>query len=125
MADERRGNGGDQPAVVFDYIKSPHFRVVRADGAIGSITPNRHIHFALYSERLAIPRQIVNKINEDGTLGDEIPERRVAREGIVREMEIDIFLTVDVAKQLCDWLSKRISEIGSQQTGPQRSEEEH
>ena len=41
----------------FHYIKSNQFRVIHVDGGIGSITPKGFIHFALYSERLAIPRK--------------------------------------------------------------------
>ena len=41
--------------VAIDYIKSPDFRIVWADGVVGSATPNGLIHFALYAERPAIP----------------------------------------------------------------------
>ena len=96
--------------VVFDYIKSTQFRTIRADGAIGSITPRGFIHFALYSDRPAIPRKTMHTLNPDGTVGSEIPEERVAREGIVREMEVDVFMTVDAAEALAGWLDDKVKE---------------
>ena len=111
MADQQHGNGGDNPSIIFDYIKSPVFRTIRADGAIGGPTPTGHIHFALYNERQAIPRQVVHTLNADGTLGPEISERRVSRPGIVRDMDVDVFMSVDVAENFCNWLREQIQTI--------------
>lgn len=115
---ERRGNGHEEERVVFEYIKSAHFRVIHADGAIGAVTPNGFIHFALYSERAAIPRKIVHKIEEGGRLGEPIPEETVAREGIVREMDVDVFVTVEVAESLRNWLEEKIKTVKERQAGP-------
>ena len=69
---DTKGNGGEKPTVVFDYLKSPQFRTVFAAGMIGGITPDGHIHFSLFNERSAIPRQMVYRLTEQGTLGEEI-----------------------------------------------------
>lgn len=106
----KKGDGEEEPRIVFEYLKSSHFRVIRADGAIGSITPRGFIHFALYSDRPAIPRKIVNTINPDGTLGSEVEEERVCREGIVREMDVDVFMTVDTADSFANWLKDKVKE---------------
>ena len=95
--------------VAFDYIKGQLFRVVRADGAIGSVTPNGHIHMAFYSERPAIPRRQVYRLSE-GKLGEEIVPERLTRGSIVREMDVDVFLTLSVAEHLHVWLGQRIEE---------------
>ena len=62
MADDSepaKGNGdAGGNRVAFDYIKGQHFRAIRADGAIGGITPSGSIHFALYSERHPIRSRI-------------------------------------------------------------------
>lgn len=117
----KRGNGDAGSEIVFDYIKSSHFRVIRADGAVGAITPSGHIHFALYSERPAIPRQTVHEIDADGRLGDEKQDRRVSKGGIVREMEVDVFLTPEVAEGIKTWLETTIKEARNRQTeSPQR-----
>lgn len=96
--------------VAFDYIKSSHFRVVRADGAIGALTPNGTIHFSLFSERPAIPRRLVHAIHPDGTLGPPLGAETISRGSIVREMEVDIFLRPEVAETLAAWLAERITE---------------
>ena len=108
MADQTKSNGGDKPTVTFNYLKSPQFRTVFATGMIGAITPDGHIHFSLFSERPAIPRQIVHRLTEQGTLGEEISELRVSREGFVREMEVDVLMTVETAKSFIAWLQEKV-----------------
>jgi len=68
--------------VAIDYIKGPDFRVVWADGVVGSLTPSGQVHFALYAERPALPGRQVFKIDPaTGVLGQEVPEKasRVAQ----------------------------------------------
>lgn len=97
-----------KPHVAFDYIKSASFRVVHVDGAIGSPTPNGHLHVAVYSERPAIPRRIVHVITPDGKLGPDLPDLADTRGSIVREVETSMIMNIDVAKALRDWLSQQI-----------------
>ncbi len=117
MAEARKPKRGsarkptEKPVVVFEYIKSPSFRVIHADGAIGGITPQGNIHFALYSERSAIPQAIVHHRNEDGTLGDEVADRRMARPGIIREMDVDVVVSPDAAEALLAWLSQHVAQV--------------
>src|SRR5690349_9267361 len=93
--------------VAFDYVKGKDFRTVRADGAIGGITPSGYIHFALYSERAAIPRRVVHSI-EGGQLGSPIEAESVTRGAFVREMDVDVFLNADVARNLHTWLGEQL-----------------
>lgn len=114
------GNGDAGRRISFDYLKSPHFRVIRADGAIGSITPNGHIHFALFSERPAIPLHIVHELNPDGSLGEQLPNATVSKGGIVREMEVDVFLTIESARNIKEWLEGKIEEADKRQGRSQK-----
>lgn len=101
--------------VAFDYIKSNDFKAVWADGAIGSITPHGIIHFALYAERLALPRRQVFKIEDgedgSGVLGREVLEKQISRRSIVREMTCDVFLSPETAEGLARWLLELVSGI--------------
>lgn len=106
--------------VKFDYIKSQYFRVIHADGAIGGVTPAGLIHFAPYSERGAIPRQITHLLAPDGTVGERVIEETVAREGIVREMDVDVVLSVPVAESLHKWLGEKIKEAKTLQAKSQK-----
>ena len=103
----RNGEAGNR--VAFEYIKSQHFRVVRADGAIGGLTPTGSLHFALYTERHPIPRRIVHKMDEGG-LGAALPNETVSGDAIVREMDVDVFVSIGVARSLHQWLGEKIAE---------------
>ena len=110
----KKGNGGDgnqEPRVRLHYIKGSQFRVIHADGAIGGITPSRQIHMSLYSERPAIPREVVHRITPEGTLGEVVPGETVSREGIVREMDVDVIMNFGAAKALHDWLGKKLEDF--------------
>lgn len=111
MSDRKKGDGEAKPEVVFDYLKSNQFRVVYATGAIGGLTPDGQIHFALYNERPAIPRQIVHRLTDTGALGTEITDRRIGREGVVREMEVDVVVSQQAAEGLVRWLQEQIGEL--------------
>ena len=111
MADDdaTRGNGGISPRVNFDYIKGQHFRVIHTDGAIGGITPRGLIHMSLYSERQAIPRRTVFPI-EDDKLGNELIAERIVRDAVVRELDVDVIMTIETAESLCEWLHNKVTE---------------
>jgi hypothetical protein len=96
--------------VAFDYIKSQQFRVIHVDGAIGGVTPSGLLHFALYSERPAIPRRIVHRVDGSGRLGAGIDELMESRQSIVREMDVDVIATIEVAVSLRDWLTQKIED---------------
>lgn len=101
--------GPSENEVAIDYLKSQDFRSVWADGVIGSITPQGLIHFAIYSERQAIPRRQVFAIVKDandniGSLGAEVVEKQISRGSIVREMSCDVFISPGVAEAVGKWL---------------------
>ena len=108
--------------VAFDYIKSAHFRVIHADGAIGTVTPSGYIHLAFFSERQAIPRRIVHKVAKDGELGPQVDDATESRGSIVREMDIDVIFSVEVAEALKAWLEQRIKEAQSRQPKKNRKD---
>lgn len=108
--EKEREESQDHTKVKFDYIKSQYFRVIHVDGAVGSVTPAGTLHFALYNERPAIPRQITHLLKADGSLGERLDEETVSRDAFVREMEVDVILTVDVAESLRNWLEDKIKE---------------
>jgi hypothetical protein len=100
----------DSPtSIKFHYIKAPSFRVIHADGIIGSVTPRGLLHFAFYSERPAIPTMQQHEISADGRLSE--PQISEARDGIVRELDVDVMMAKANAIELRDWLNDRILEI--------------
>lgn len=95
--------------VQFHYIKGNHFRTVHASGAIGSLTPSGDIHCAFYNERPAIPRITEHELDKDGRLIDE-PVAVEGRSGFVRELEMDLIVDVQTARNLRAWLDQKITE---------------
>lgn len=96
--------------VVFNYLKSNHFRVIHADGAWGGISPQGNARLIFYNERPPIPQITVSKL-EHGALGADVPEKMVSRSGVVREMEVDVVFGLDVAIALQTWIGAVIGEL--------------
>ena len=89
----------------FEYVKGNLFRVVHADGAFGGLTPTGNIHMAIFSQRGAIPNFIEQEIL-DGKLGNEIS--REGKEWVIRELEVDVIMSIETAKGICTWLEDKI-----------------
>ena len=102
----------DKPNQVrFHYLKSPHYRTVLAEGVIGGPTPHGRIQMTVFSEHLAIPQQTVSKLKSDGTLGEELKQERVSREGVVRDLETTLIFNEEVGDQLIEWLQRNLKEL--------------
>lgn len=95
--------------VRFHYLKSQLWRVVHVDGAIGGITPRGMIHAAIYNERPAIPQVTEQEVSPEGVLGAQTLSE--GKEGVVRELDVDLVMSKQAAIELRDWLAKRVSEL--------------
>jgi hypothetical protein len=92
----------------FYFEKSNFFRVIHVDGAFGGLAPTAAgIQMSIYSERSPIPKEVVHQVS-DGAAGPEILDRRVVRDGVFREVEGTLHMSLDVAKSIRDWLSWKI-----------------
>lgn len=105
------------PRVKFHYIKSNAHRVIHVDGVIGGPTPNGHIHASLFSERIPIPTAVEHEtevIEKDGQsvlkLGAEASHEGKA--GFVREVEMGVVLTANMARKLRHWLKQNLEIMG-------------
>lgn len=105
-------SGAAKPLILkFHYIKSSLFRVVHVDGAHGGIVPSGGIHMALFSERSPIPQQSSFPLNPEGTLGPEVMANRVGKEGVVREVEVDLRMDLTTAEAVAEWLKIKVEEL--------------
>ena len=100
---------GTPSKVRFFYIKGNHFRVLHVDGALGGITPRGFLHFSVYSERPAIPQTAEHQVSIEGRLSEPLSQE--GKQGIVRELDADLIMTMQTATELRDWLSKRIEQM--------------
>jgi hypothetical protein len=95
-----------ESALVFHYIKSNSHRSVHVDGALASLSASGGLHVALFNERMPIPQQTVV-----GFVGDkqfDLPDRMVSRQGVVREVDVSLYLSLPVAKELMSLLGRQI-----------------
>lgn len=98
--------------ISFEFIKSAFFRVISVEGAFGGLSPTgRSIHMAIFSERRPIPRKTVHPLMDDGSLGEELKDRRESRESFVREIEADLVLDLPTAIGVHQWLGNKIQEL--------------
>jgi hypothetical protein len=98
----------ERPSIKFHYLKSPSYSTVHADGVVGSLTPSGGLHVAFFVERPAIPTEVAQFVNPDGSLGEEVPESRLGRTGLAREMQVDVVMSADTAGRLLEWLQGQI-----------------
>ena len=90
------------------FKRSKACRVIHADGAWGSVTPQLNVHMAIYSEHKAFPEGTTIRSNPDGTMQDTPTEDPGY---LVREIEADIILSEAAATALRNWLSDRLDQI--------------
>ena len=109
----KAGDLKQEAQVVFEYNKDPMFRSAHADGFVGGLTPNGHIHLAFFSERSLLPKKHVFKLNPDGSLGPEELDDKASREPIVRDIQVDVLMTVQAAEGLKNWLDQYIRNLRS------------
>lgn len=83
--------------IEFHFIKANHFRVIHADGAWFGSNAHGDIHLTFYNERGAIPKKVVLKTNDDGTLASEDLSLRETKNGVVRELEADVVMSLNAA----------------------------
>lgn len=100
----------------FHYIKANQHQEIKVDGAIGGPSPSgKNIAFSVYSERTPIPLTVVHSMTNAGDgrqeLGDEIPEKREGKTGVVRVVQATLHMSLDQAKSLNKWLGDHISDI--------------
>ena len=108
--------------IKFHYIKNTFFRTIHADGAVGGITPQGMVHFALYSERPAIPELVEQALTDQGLLGQIVAQ--TGGEGVVRELDVDFVMSKQTATDLRDWLTQRIERLDQLQQDQMQEEDD-
>jgi hypothetical protein len=83
--------------IAVHFVKSSAFRVAQANGVWFGTDPQGNLHLTFYSERSPIPKKMVLKLDENGLPIGEDESQRDAKTGVLREMEVDIVMSVPAA----------------------------
>ncbi len=88
------------------YTKTGALPVLHVDGMFGGLTPGSQLYVAFFSEHSQLPEaEILRREPEGDTY------RAVAAEslqGVVREVGVEIIMTLPVARAFREWLNVRI-----------------
>lgn len=87
--------------------RSPSVVAIHADGVWGGLTPKVQIVMGFFTEQWATPERVVYQLPKD------VPGKltEVSRSGggyFHREIQAQIFMSVDVARTLITWLQEKI-----------------
>lgn len=95
----------DETRIPVNYQKSRNFRVVLAEGCFGGISPRGVIRSAFYNERSAIPQDGEITIRDGQAVTETVTN---AREGLVREVEVEVVMDLTTALSYHVWLSEKL-----------------
>jgi hypothetical protein len=93
------------------FIKSTSFRVIHANGVWYGGDNQRNLHLTFFNERNPLPKMMVVNLDENGAVLGEDESKRESKQGIVREMEVDIVLSLQVAMDLYKTLGENLKAI--------------
>lgn len=89
----------------FFYEKNPLYRVVYTDGLIGGLTPTGAINLNFYATRSTIPKSVLHTI-EEGKLSPKGIPSEDSKKGVMREIEIGIYMNKKTAREIYEFLKK-------------------
>lgn len=108
---------GQQNTINFHLLKSAEFRTYHVDGAFGGISPSgKYIHMSVYSERNPLPRRTTHAV-DGNSVGAEMVEERVTRDGIVRELQADLVFGKETATGMIAWLQEKLENLDALESG--------
>lgn len=110
MAEEPTSAG----TIVINYLKSSGFREVACDGVMGGPTPRGSLWLAFFTERFPLPRIMRHRLQrtpnpEEVFIENNAPGEPIeSRDGLIRNVEFGVYMSVDTAVQLHEWLGQQL-----------------
>lgn len=96
--------------VPFHLRRSNFFRVVHADGVWYNYGATSGLHLVFYSESMPIPETVYAQFKDGKPIGDN-PQKRVIQQGMVRELEVDVIMSLEAAYNLKVMLEQNIKVV--------------
>ena len=107
------------------FIKSTQFRVIHANGVWFGGDMQQNLHLTFFNERNPIPRKLILNVNSKGIILGEDIIKRDTKEGVVREMEIDVVLSLQAAMELHKSLGENLKAFQKMKSGKHKNESLH
>ena len=98
-------------SVKISYLKSPSYRTIHVDGALGGPTPDLNVYLALWSQRGSIPDATVHSVTPQGLVEPTAKEVVARSPGMVREVECGVMMSLEAARNFHKWLGEKIAEV--------------
>ncbi len=103
--------------LTINYLKANSFREVACDGVLGGPTPQGKIWLAFYTERFPLPRivryKMISTAVENEVTLEEPGEVVEGRHGFIRNVEFGVYVSVQTAEKLHEWLGQNLATIKS------------
>jgi len=101
---------------ISDFLTSVWVKRVRAPGQMGArCLLIMTIVLSCFNERRPLPVQTGNKLvhgrDENLTLGPETDDALISKDGIIREIDATLYVTVEVARDIAYWLLNQVSQF--------------
>jgi len=93
------------------FVKSSSFRVVHASGVWYGGDSQHNLHLTFFNERTPIPKKVVVNLNEQGMVVGEDLSKRESKEGVVREMEVDVVFSIPAAVEFYRTLGENLKSL--------------
>lgn len=98
--------------IAIHYQKNPFYRTIYADGLIGGKTLANAYSFSFYATRNPIPKILVHDVDQDGTIEPIGKSSEDSKIGIIREIEIGIYMNETTARDIYVYLKKQFESDG-------------
>lgn len=98
------------PSVKIQYLysKSKDCRIVNADGAWGGLTQSNKIQIGFFNDGIILPKSLTVTVEND-----VVATKVDTSDAVSREMQVEVNVSVEVAKSLVEWLQTVIAEAES------------
>lgn len=93
------------------FIKSTSFRVVHASGVWYGGDAQGNLHLSFFNERTPIPKKMVFNLNEQGLIVSEDESKRDVKEGVIREVEMDVVFSIPAAVEFHRTLGENLKAL--------------
>ena len=88
------------------YEKNPLYRTIYTDGLIGGVTPTDSVSLSFYATRHPIPKSISHEIAADGSVNPKGIRSDDSKSGMLREIEVGVYMNKKTAKDIYEFLKK-------------------